>query len=429
MQKIAGVSFVAMSLRGGAALLTFAASVIIARYLGVEDAGYYYLALTIIYIVATLSRIGLDDVIVRQVALNRERDNQIAISQFMDHSFRRVVVVAVLAGVLLFTLSPLLSRYLPSLPHISEAVRFFSFAVLPMALIVVVARFLQGIKCFLSAVLVETTVLPLANVLLLPLLIPKWGLLGAISAYLVASAISLGLALVLLSRRYTFKAVAQEAQYDRTAVDSSRSTMLKVTVLNLAVAWSATLILAATSSAAEMGVYQVAYRTSLMLTLVLVAVNGIVAPQIAASHGNGDTAMMTKTIRHANYLIIFTAFPAVLLLLLFPGWAMSLFGKEFAAAGSVLFVLVFGQLVNLISGPVGQVLAMTGYERQLQRAYVFAFVVGTIVGILFIPRYGAIAAAASTAASVFTVNVIAFVAMVRYLELKPLALFVPGRLQ
>ena len=433
LRTVAGSSLMAFALRISAALLSFLFSIVLARQLGAEETGLYFFAMTLVFIVATLSRLGLDDLVVKQVAIGAEHADYRIISRFFRHSIRLVLTTALLASLALYLFAVQVSEILFSMPGLSVTLGLFSAVVLPLALISLVAKYLQGMHKFRESVFLETTAIPLFSLLALPLLLPQWGLSGAVAAYLIAGALALLLAVFLFMRNRPSKftsgsllPVDSEASvYDVKSLATSRRTLFWVTTMNLAVAWSSSMILATSSSAEQMGIYQVAYRTSMMLTLVLVAVNGVVAPQIAASYARGDNRGLCATIRHANYLILAVATPAVLFLLLFPGWVMSLFGEDFAAAGDVLLVLIIGQAVNLVAGPVGQVLTMTGHEKRLHRAFVIAFVAGLLVGVVLIPIYGAVAAAAATAVSVVVVNLLAFADMVKYLKLKTRDLFIP----
>ena len=58
-----------------------------------------------------------------------------------------------------------------------------------------------------------------------------------------------------------------------------------------------------------------------------------------------------------------TAVPVLAILLFGGGFLLSLFGEEFRAGHLALSILVVGQFVSVVSGPVGNLLQMTGNER------------------------------------------------------------------
>ncbi len=83
---------------------------------------------------------------------------------------------------------------------------------------------------------------------------------------------------------------------------------------------------------------------------------------------------------------------------------MSLFGPEFATGASVLLVLVAGHGINVMTGPVGTVLVMTGHEKIMRNNVLAAAAVNIGLNLVLVPRMGALGAAVATAASLALVN-------------------------
>jgi len=89
-----------------------------------------------------------------------------------------------------------------------------------------------------------------------------------------------------------------------------------------------------------------------------------------------------------------------------PGPILHLFGNAYSAGATALVILAAGQLFNAATGPLGQVINMSGhpYITLANNAVVAALnVVGCLI---LIPRYGIVGAAASTTAAVTIVNVV-----------------------
>ncbi|OEU69195.1 MAG: hypothetical protein BA863_00145 [Desulfovibrio sp. S3730MH75] len=86
---------------------------------------------------------------------------------------------------------------------------------------------------------------------------------------------------------------------------------------------------------------------------------------------------------------------------------MAIFGKQFAAGGLVLSILAVGQFVNVITGSVGFVLMMCGYERLLRNNIALCAFINLALNYLLIPSLGAIGAAIATATTLILQNLIA----------------------
>ena len=82
---------------------------------------------------------------------------------------------------------------------------------------------------------------------------------------------------------------------------------------------------------------------------------------------------------------------------------MGLFGDQFREGGSILAVLVIGQLAATLCGSVRMVLIMTGREKDLRNSSFLSLLVLIGVAVALIPIYGALGAAiASTAGTIVT---------------------------
>jgi O-antigen/teichoic acid export membrane protein len=130
------------------------------------------------------------------------------------------------------------------------------------------------------------------------------------------------------------------------------------------------------------------------------------APRIAAEHARGDRATLETMLKRVTYWNVSLAIPAFAVLLLVPHALLRLFGPAYPAGATALVILAAGQLFNAATGPLGQVINMSGrpYLTLLNNAAVAALnVVGCLV---LIPRYGMSGAACSTTASIVLVNLV-----------------------
>ena len=94
----------AFSVKMVAAVLSFALSVVLARLLGAESTGYYYLIFTIVTIAAVVARSGVDRTGLRFVATSRAADSPADISSvyrlsvFLVSGIGAIATIALLAS-------------------------------------------------------------------------------------------------------------------------------------------------------------------------------------------------------------------------------------------------------------------------------------------------------------------------------------------
>jgi O-antigen/teichoic acid export membrane protein len=160
-------------------------------------------------------------------------------------------------------------------------------------------------------------------------------------------------------------------------------------------------------SPADVGIFGVANRTSILISLVLIAVNSIAAPKFAALYRRGEIEALGHTARSCTKLMTFMAAPALLLFLLAPGRVMGIFGPEFIGGRLTLSILAVGQFVNVVTGSVGFVLIMTGNEHLMRNNIAFCALTIVILNYILIPLWGAVGAAIASAITLILQNIAA----------------------
>jgi len=171
--------------------------------------------------------------------------------------------------------------------------------------------------------------------------------------------------------------------------------MAWATIIGIGMSFSETLLLGIFRSIDEVGIYSAALRVALLVNFVLVAFNSILAPKFASLyHRNDMDEIGHLTVRSVAIMLVLTA-PLFALCFLFPEYVLKLFGSEFVAASTALMILAFSQLINVMTGPIGILLMMTGHEKLMRQNSIISAGIGVIGGALLIPEFGVSGAAVS----------------------------------
>jgi len=106
---------------------------------------------------------------------------------------------------------------------------------------------------------------------------------------------------------------------------------------------------------------------------------------------------------------------------LFPDVVLGIFGPGFVGPEGrlVLRILAIGQLCNVMCGPVGQILLMTGNARAHRSNLVMSLTWGMLMCLLLIPAYGAVGAAFAAATTLTMSNALAVYKVRRILNIDP----------
>ena len=83
--------------------------------------------------------------------------------------------------------------------------------------------------------------------------------------------------------------------------------------------------------------------------------------------------------------------------MLFGYVVLGIFVSDFTAGYVALLVLLAGQLINAVSGPVGYVMTMTGHQHRAARIIGVCAFVNIVLNAMLIPLFGMSGAASATA--------------------------------
>jgi O-antigen/teichoic acid export membrane protein len=85
---------------------------------------------------------------------------------------------------------------------------------------------------------------------------------------------------------------------------------------------------------------------------------------------------------------------------------MQLFGSQFTVGAEVLKILAIGQFINVVTGPVGYLLMMSGNERLMRNNIIVSTVICIILNSILIQKFGIFGGAIATAFCLALMNII-----------------------
>jgi len=185
--------------------------------------------------------------------------------------------------------------------------------------------------------------------------------------------------------------------------------MMFVTTLGMVMIWTDTLMLGVLKNEHEVGIYNVAFRLSQILPLPLIA-----APMIAAYYGKKEMENLASVAQKASNMILMVATPIFIFFLLFPKMLLGLFGPQFLGGTNAFLMLIIGQFVNALTGPVGVILTMTGKQVQLRNIIFLAICMNIILNFILIPEFGINGAAFASMTSAFILHLTPFLLVKKY---------------
>jgi O-antigen/teichoic acid export membrane protein len=168
--------------------------------------------------------------------------------------------------------------------------------------------------------------------------------------------------------------------------------------------WADTLLLGLYGSASDVAVYQVATRLTLIVMIFMHSINASFAPRIAHLYRSGQRDSLGKLYSLVTSWIVRLSLPAFVLIMIFPQELLSIFGSEFTAGASITVLLAIGTLFDVLSGPCGHMLVMSGRPALTMVNNLCGLALNIGLNVLLIPRFGLMGAGIAWAASLALIN-------------------------
>jgi O-antigen/teichoic acid export membrane protein len=396
---------------GGALLttaLSFALSLLITHQISASSFGLYSIALVTVLLAQVPATLGLDVGTVRFVALHASAGDEEGARATLQAA---LVVVAGVSGALtalLYWQAPWLTESFFEKDGATGLVQVVALSLPALALTRVAIGALQGLGRMRYSALVSPVRVAANIAVALPVLLLGHGAHGLAVAFLASSWATLLVAVVLLlwalpaafapARGWQLRALL------RFSLPQTLTTLLMQTIL-----WTDTVLLGRLRTAADVAVYTIAQRLLSPGQTVSTATGQMFAPRIAAEDARGDRRTLDVMLKRVTYWNTSLAIPVFAVLLLLATPLMSIFGTEYARGATALAILAAGQLFNAATGPLGQVINMSGrpYLTLVNNAAVAGL--NIVACVILIPRYGLTGAAIATTASITLVNLIKLV--------------------
>lgn len=394
----------AASLKIVAALATFGLHLMLGRMLGPEGTGIYFLAFTIVTIVAVLARFGLDNALVRFIAAGEAAGQPERVRGVYRLGVWITATASCVLGGLLCAMAPWFATSVFKDTALAMPLQIMALAVPPFALFVIHAQALQGLKRIRDAIATLSVIAPVLTAMLSIVLIPQFGVSGATGAYAVAAMLTLAFG-IWRWRHWTCRYEDNAPRFSIGELLHTSIPLFWIAVMNIIITWVSTLMLGVFASSYEVGLFSAANRTAMLVGFFLLAVNSIAAPKFAALYQENDIQQLRRVANLTNILISVLALPVLLMFAVMPTAIMEVFGKGFEGGAHLLVILSVGQFINVVTGSVGYLLMMTGSEQSMRNSLLMASVMCLILNAVLIPIYKETGAAIATCITVSLQNV------------------------
>ena len=400
---------------GVAAVAGLLLNVVVGRGLGPSASGVFFVAVAVLTVAATVSKLGADTGLVRELARLRGLGR--------GGDVRRVLLVAVVPAVLAgAALAGAVDAAAGPLGSLVGSARSGGAggsgaggaggaggAALDVATLLhdgapylllggpclVLTAGLRGLGDVVGFAGVQNVLVPaLRTVLAWGAVATGLGVSGALLGWNAPLVVGTAVAAVLVVRRSRpapgSTATGSATGYPALAREfwSFSAPRSVAAVLEVAIVWADVIIVASLTSPREAGIYAAASRFITTGSLAEAAMRVAMAPQISRLLALGDLAGAARLCAVATQWIVLLAWPLYLVLALYAPYVLGLFGPGFAEGSTALTVLALAMIVVMSAGNNQTVLLMSGRSGAQLRNKALALAVDLGLNLLLVPDRG-----------------------------------------
>jgi O-antigen/teichoic acid export membrane protein len=413
--------------RCGGMLLGLCSTLALTRWLGISAYGNYAYIVSWVAIL-TIPSAGMEALVVRETAIARQKNARGALGGFLRWSIRNTLLVS---GALTFA----------ALLVFSACANLTALDLRTAYLLGLAGAPLLCLQIFAGAVFrgfrrVDLTVF--LNEIVLPILTMLWIVLCLLFGIGASASIAFGGRLIVLALIlfiyfmfiFRLNPAWQWAESSRKQKATWRKSMYSLALLrgiDTVMTRIPVLILGLLIGPISVALFSLSARIAETVVFTFSIISLTIGPHVAELHARQDYSGIQQLVTRSTRTITLWAIPVALALVVFGNWILGWFGPQFRAGYPVLLVLIAGKTFDAITGNVGLVMTMGGFERVVARTRAIGLFLTATLCFALVPKFGALGSSIGCATALIAWNSILVFQLYRRLGIVTIAWW-PSRL-
>ncbi|MFX0084965.1 MAG: oligosaccharide flippase family protein [Candidatus Hodarchaeota archaeon] len=377
-------------------------NLIVSNYIMQETVGAYFYLYSIIIILSQINRLGVDNIVLRRTSgddLSHDSMNNVLISSFTLITITTVIILAFLK---------FFQNHIPAdvilVAFNREVFDWLLLFIFLHSIRIVLSEALRGQRLNLSSLFINNFgYISIMSLIILPLY-EQYSSIGILYSILISN-----LTLLLFGTYKWFSNIKFSfggLKFDlRELIRSSIPFLLSTLAFNLITSIDI-ILLGYFQSSNEVAIYSISLNIASLSNFFLTAQNFIIASYIAEYYRKSDYETLEKFLRLITTFSFILSLPIFLLFLTFPESIIAFFGESYSYGSSLIRIFSLGFLVNVFSGSIGFLLAMTNYEKAIRNISLIVLLITFVKSYIFIAYFGVIGAVISYSISIVLLNII-----------------------
>ncbi|MGX5219803.1 lipopolysaccharide biosynthesis protein [Pseudomonas segetis] len=363
----------------------FLLNYIVAKELDVTTAGYFFWAMSCFFIATQLSLMGMSDVALKYISQKSGTSEWGEAVFILKKIFKWVVLALLFVSVVLFVVAlctPVI--YFEMNTDLKYMMLWMVPGIVFWGVSNILAYVLQATGHQLKSIFVLSIgpyfLFCVSYIILSPLSLISTGAL-----FTASYAVNFIIACVWFANQYVNE---KPIEFPSQQLWQMALPLWAVSMMSITLAWGGAFLSGRWVAPEQIAFYSVAVRAAALINFFMIAVNFVLAPKIARLYSLGNMKALQREVKLSVRVLYCFSFPTIVIILIYSKAIMGLFGETYEQGYKVLLILVVGQVVNIVTGPVGYLLTMTGNERYMRNMYLITGI--ACLGLIFIltPLFG-----------------------------------------
>jgi len=376
--------------KAGGSVFTLALVLYLAQAIGPQASGYFYFTLAVAMMLSQLLRLGMDGVVLRLASRYRQAGDDAALRMLAGD----MLACLLACGGAMVLVGKALERHAAPLVFPGEngdlLYEVALYAFVPFSLMWVCASLLKGIGRTSLSVFVEAGSVPLFVLLAMRMGTGAPDYREAVEALLWANLTAAAVAVALVFRHAGCRMQWPGLLPRCKALLAESLDGVWVAISNTLIVWSPLFLLGLLATPTDVGVYNAAFRVTMVIGAFSPVFRGVATPRLAGLlHRNESPVPFLR--RSMTHIVA-----AGLLVLLLAGFAFDRlfahFGEGFASASGLATLMLVGMLANVLFVIMETHLILDARNDLLRANTVFTLLLAlplTLVLIRYFQAYGA----------------------------------------
>ena len=378
-------SIVILILKLFAAVTSFGLNIILVRILGVDNSGTFFYFQSLLMSLVVVTTIGLQTPIVRCVAQNMT-GNRKGIGILRGAFFSAIIMGPIVSIVLIF-----LQNMMQVFPFSNGILYTFIITLIFYSMSVILFSYSQGKGYYIVSVLFQSlfsNVIVLIAVVTLRLNIDR-----VIEIYCFSMLLSVVTQLIVINHHdpnFLEKFIKDSYDY-KYLISISIPCFILVSIERMVPLINHTILgnQLGTDAIAE---FSVLIKIVGVVAILISAINVVIARNIAIAYKNNELEKIQEITSKCLKVFILVSVIFVSIVIIFGEYVLAVFDGSFVGLKTALIICSVGQVINILTGSVSQLLLMTGNEIQMRNSVLVGFLLFLLCLMIFLNEFSVVKA-------------------------------------